>query len=54
VCVTTLDGVLRGGNELMQIIPIDDDLIIEAKISLTDIGQVQKGLQATIRFAPCD
>ncbi|ABM04549.1 type I secretion membrane fusion protein, HlyD family protein [Psychromonas ingrahamii 37] len=54
VRVTTLGGVLRGGDELMQIIPVDDELIIEAKVSPADIGQVQKGLQATIRFDPFD
>jgi adhesin transport system membrane fusion protein len=40
VRVTTLDGVLRGGNELIQMIPIDDDLYIEAEISSADISQV--------------
>ncbi len=54
VSVTTLGGVLRGGDELMQIIPLDDDLIIEAKISPADIAQVKKGLSATIRFDPFD
>ncbi len=54
VRVTTLGGVLRGGDELMQIIPLDDELIIEAKISPTDIAQVEKGLSATIRFDPFD
>ena len=33
---------------------MDDDLIIEAKVRPTDIAQVQKGLQATIRFDPFD
>ena len=54
VRVTTLGGVLRAGEELMQIIPVDDDLIIEAKVRPADIAQVQKGLQATIRFDPFD
>jgi adhesin transport system membrane fusion protein len=54
VRVTTLGGVLRGGDELMQITPVDDELIIEAKLSPTDIGQEQKGLEATIRFDPFD
>ena len=52
VRVTTLGGVLRSGEELMQIIPLDDELIIEAKISPADIAQVQKGFPATIRFDP--
>jgi adhesin transport system membrane fusion protein len=52
--VTTVGGVLRAGEELMQIIPSDDDLIIEAKILPTDIAQVSKGLGANIRFDPFD
>jgi adhesin transport system membrane fusion protein len=54
VRVTTLGGVLRAGEELMQIIPIGDELILEAKISPRDIAQVENGLEATIRFDPFD
>ena len=54
VRVTTRGGVLRAGEELMQIIPLDDELLIEAKVSPADIAQVQKGLTATIRFDPFD
>lgn len=52
--VTTVGGVLRAGEELMQIIPIGDQLIIEAKVSPVDIAQVRSGLPATIRFDPFD
>ncbi len=52
--VTTVGGVLRAGEELMQIIPVDDELIIEAKVSPMDISRVQKGHQATLRFDPFD
>lgn len=54
ISVTTVGGVLRSGEELMQIIPIDDELIVEAKVSPTDIAQVRPGLDATIRFDPFD
>lgn len=54
VRVTTIGGVLRAGEELMQIIPVGDELILEAKISPADIAQVRKGLNATIRFDPFD
>ena len=54
VNVTTIGGVLRAGEELMQIIPVGDELILEAKISPADIAQVHKGLNATIRFDPFD
>lgn len=52
--VTTVGGVLRAGEELMQIIPIDDKLIVESKVKPTDIGLVRDGLEATIRFDPFD
>jgi adhesin transport system membrane fusion protein len=54
ISVTTVGGVLRAGEELMQIVPLDDDLIIEAKISPVDISQVQVGQPATVRFDPFD
>ncbi len=52
--VTTVGGVLRAGEELMQIIPINDQLIVESKVRPADIAQVRSGLQATIRFDPFD
>ncbi len=54
VRVTTVGGVLRSGEELMQIIPIGDELIVEAKVSPRDIAQVRPGLDATIHFDPYD
>ncbi|MGO4893196.1 HlyD family efflux transporter periplasmic adaptor subunit [Flavobacterium sp. W21_SRS_FM6] len=54
VRVTTVGGVLRAGEEIMQIIPIDDELIVEAKISPADIGRVRQGLSAFIRLDPYD
>ncbi|MDX8381145.1 MAG: HlyD family efflux transporter periplasmic adaptor subunit [Ghiorsea sp.] len=54
VSVTTIGGVLSAGEELMQIIPVDDDLIIEAKVSPKDIAKVKTNLEATIRFDPFD
>jgi len=52
--VTTVGGVLRAGEELMQIIPINDQLIVESKVRPSDIAQVRSGLEATIRFDPFD
>jgi adhesin transport system membrane fusion protein len=52
--VTTVGGVLRAGDELMQIVPVDDELIIEAKVVPADIARIGKGLNAMIRFDPFD
>ncbi|WP_298450561.1 HlyD family efflux transporter periplasmic adaptor subunit [uncultured Marinobacter sp.] len=52
--VTTVGGVLRAGEEIMQIVPVDDDLLIEAKVRPTDIARIREGLPVTIRFDPYD
>jgi adhesin transport system membrane fusion protein len=54
VRVTTVGGVLRAGEELMQIIPVNDELILEAKVSPADISRVETGQEATVRFDPFD
>lgn len=54
VSVTTLGGVLRAGDEIMQIVPVEDDLIIEAKVRPADIARVRKGLGASIKLDPFD
>jgi len=52
--VTTIGGVLRGGDELMQIAPSDDDLIIEAKINPADVGQLHVGLPVSVKVDAFD
>ena len=52
--ITTVGGVLGRGEELMQIVPIEDELLIEARISPSDIASVQPGLAANLRFDPFD
>ena len=54
VRVTTLGGVLRAGDEIMQIVPVDDDLVIEAKVKPADIARIRSGLEATVRLDPFD
>jgi adhesin transport system membrane fusion protein len=52
--VTTLGGVLGPGEELMQIVPVEDELLIESRVSPADIARVEPGLEANIRFDPFD
>jgi adhesin transport system membrane fusion protein len=54
VRITTQGGVLRSGEELMQIVPINDLLIVETKIKPADIADLRPGLSATIRFDAFD
>ncbi len=54
VRITTLGGVLRPGEELMQIIPVDDKLIVEAKVRPADIADIHPGLSASLKFDAFD
>lgn len=51
---TTLGAVLKPGDELMSIVPVDDRMIVEAKVAPRDIAQVRTGLAAAIRFDAYD
>jgi membrane fusion protein, adhesin transport system len=52
--VTTIGGVLRAGDELMQIAPSDEDLIIEAKVNPSDVGQLKTGLPVSVKVDAFD
>lgn len=52
--ITTIGGVLRAGDELMQISPSEGDQIIEIKVNPADIGQLTAGLPVTIKFDAFD
>lgn len=54
LAVTTIGGVVRSGEEIMQIIPLDDELFVEAKIKPKDIAQVRMGQKATIKLSAYD
>lgn len=54
VRITTQGGVIRAGEEVMQIVPLEDDLVIEAKVSPTDIGFLNTGLSAAVKINAYD
>jgi len=54
VRLTTLGGVAKPGEEIMQIVPLNDDMIIEAKVKPADIAFVRPGLPATVKLDAYD
>lgn len=52
--ITTRGGVARPGEEIMQIVPVEDDLMIEAKVKPADIAFVKPGLPTTIKLDAYD
>jgi adhesin transport system membrane fusion protein len=54
VRITTQGGVIRAGEEVMQIVPLEDDLLIEAKVSPSDIAFLGLGLRASVKIDAYD
>ncbi len=54
VRLTTLGGVARPGEEIMQIVPLNDDMVIEAKVRPADIAFVRPGLPASVKLDAYD
>ena len=52
--LTTIGGVLRAGDELMQISPTEGEMVFEVKISPVDIGQLSVGLPVSIKLDTFD
>jgi adhesin transport system membrane fusion protein len=50
----TIGGVLRAGDELMQISPTEGDLVLELKVMPADIGSLKLGLPAAIKLDAFD
>ncbi len=49
--VHTIGGVIGPGMRIVDIVPQEDDLIIEAEVAPVDIDRVEVGQNATIRFS---
>ena len=52
--VTTVGGVLQPGKEIVEIVPTDDILLLETRISPKDIAFLWPGQKATVRFTAYD
>lgn len=49
--VHTLGGVVRGGETIMELVPNNERLIVEAMVSPNDIDNVAIGQEAEVRFS---
>ena len=54
VRLTTRGGVIRPGEEVMQIVPLEDDLVVEARVMPADIAFIKPGLSATVKIDAYD
>lgn len=52
--VTTLGGVLKPSEELMQIVPLEDELVVEARVRSADIAFIRLGQPASVKLDAYD
>lgn len=54
VNITTLGGVVQPGEAIMEITPIDDQLLIETKVLPRDVAFVAPGMPASVKITAYD
>ena len=54
ILITTIGGVVKPGEIIMQILPTSSDLIVEAKIKPVDIAYVKEQQDATVKLDAYD
>ncbi|WP_421684693.1 HlyD family type I secretion periplasmic adaptor subunit [Stutzerimonas urumqiensis] len=54
IMVNTVGGVIQPGSDIMEIVPLDDTLLIEAKIRPQDIAFLHPGQDAVVKFTAYD
>ena len=52
--VTTIGGVVNAGEDIMQIVPVDDKLLVEAYIRPQDIAFIRVGQPALVKVSAYD
>lgn len=52
--VTTRGGVIQQGAEIMTLIPLEDRLLVEAKIKPADVAFLHPGMPATVKITAYD
>ncbi len=52
--ITTVGAVLKPGEELMRVVPSDDAMLIEAKVSPKDVGFLRLDLPANVKLDAYD
>nr|WP_269783901.1 HlyD family type I secretion periplasmic adaptor subunit [Pseudomonas protegens] len=52
--VNTIGGVIQPGSDMVEIVPLDDTLLVEAKIRPQDIAFLHPGQEAVVKFSAYD
>lgn len=54
ISITTLGGVVQPGEPIMEITPVDDQLLIETKVLPRDVAFIAAGMSASVKITAYD
>ena len=54
ILINTRGGIVKPGGEIMEITPVDDSLMVEAKIRPADIAFIHPGQKAVVKITAYD
>lgn len=54
VNITTLGGVVQPGQSIMEVTPVDDQLMIETRVSPRDVAFIAPGMPASVKITAYD
>ncbi|MGI4818044.1 HlyD family efflux transporter periplasmic adaptor subunit [Brevundimonas sp.] len=54
IMVTTRGGVVQPGEPIMQLTPVDDQLLVEAKVQPSDVAFIREGMPASVKISAYD
>lgn len=54
IAITTLGGVVKPGESIMEIVPLDDTLLVEAKVRPADVAFLRPGQRAMVKVSAYD
>ena len=54
IYVSTIGGVIQPGEDLIEVVPLEDTLIVEARIDPKDVAFLRPGQEATVKISAYD
>ncbi|OBX06238.1 hemolysin secretion protein D [Gallibacterium salpingitidis] len=52
--VNTIGGVISAGQDIMEIVPVEDNLLVEAYINPKDVAYIRPGMNAVVKLTAYD
>lgn len=52
--INTIGGVISAGQDIMEIVPVEDNLLVEAYINPKDVAYIRPGMKAVVKLTAYD